>query len=313
MCEVPVLFIIFNRPDETKKVFDKIKEIKPKSLFIAADGPRSNFPNDYNKCSKTREIILKNIDWDCDVKTLFSDINLGCGYGPKSAISWFFEQVDEGIILEDDCVPDNTFFEFCKVLLEKYRYDEKISIISGSNFDREGIYSNKNEDYFFSVIPYTWGWATWKRNWEKYDYEIKRWRKINKKKLLDNLHENIEHKLYWRKIFDDIYNSTPQDIWDYQFFFSCFLQNQLAIIPSNNLISNIGHNFSATHTINPKSLKANIPRKPVNFPLKHPKGIKRNFEYDNYLQATCYGKIKYVSLIKKVKRFIKRNIKIMFN
>jgi hypothetical protein len=170
---VPVLLIIFNRLDTTRKVLNSLKEVKPKFLFIAADGPRLNIIGESERCEKVRNWVLENVDWDCEVKTLFRKHNLGCGYGPANAISWFFDNVKEGIILEDDCVPDTTFFEYCSILLEKYRDDNRISIISGTNIDKQKYFSPKSESYFFSVFPLTWGWATWKRNWDNFDFQIK--------------------------------------------------------------------------------------------------------------------------------------------
>jgi hypothetical protein len=302
----PILFIIFNRIETTKVVFEAIKAVRPKHLFIAADGARVDHIGEDEKCKAVREYVLTNINWECDIKTLFRDENLGCGYGPASAITWFFDQVEEGIILEDDCVPDSSFFEYCSELLDKYRYDDRISIISGTNMDRESKYVPENQDYFFSSIPYTWGWATWTKNWLQYDYEIKAWNKINKKKFLNNLFQDNEFQLSWRKVFDDIYTKTPTDIWDYQFFFSCFLQNKLSIVPAKNLISNIGHNDAATHTLEPNSAQANVPVKSINLPLSHPNSFDRNVEYDIFLQELCYGRVKNISYIKKIKRFFKK-------
>lgn len=305
---VPILFIIFNRIETTKLVFEAIRLIQPSKLFIAADGARSYKNGEFERCNEVRDYVLNKIDWPCEVKTQFSDVNLGCGYGPKSAINWFFEHVEEGIILEDDCVPDLSFFQYCSELLEKYRYDNRISIISGSNMDRTGKYIKDNEDYFFSVIPYTWGWATWKRNWMKYDYEIKYWGKVNKMRFLIFLFQDREYRLYWKKIFDDIYNNVPADIWDYQFFFSCFLNNQLAIVPKSNLISNIGYDELATHTFNSESDQAFVPINSLVFPIIHPQTIHRNIEYDIFLQELCYGRIEYVTYWKRLKRFIKSKI-----
>lgn len=309
----PILFVVFNRIETTKLVFESIRSIRPMKLFIAADGARVEKEGEFEKCEYVRSWILEHIDWDCEVKTLFRDQNLGCGYAPSEAISWFFNHVDEGIIIEDDCLPDRSFFEYCSVLLDYYRFDDQIGIISGSNFDRQGIYNQAGSDYFFSAIPYTWGWATWKRNWINYDYTIKGWGKTNKKVFLNYLFEDREFQLSWKKVFDEIYNTTPSDIWDYQFFFSCFQNKKISIVPSSNLITNIGHEDNATHTFNSESRQANVPLKSLNFPLQHPSLIMRNIEYDVFLQELCYGRVEYVTIRKRITRLIKRVLRKIFS
>ena len=256
--DTPVLLITFNRLDTTQKVLESLKKQKPSKLFIAADGPRPDKTGEKGKCNTVREWLLESIDWDCEVKTLFHDQNLGCGIGPATAISWFFEHVEEGIILEDDCVPDATFFKYCSELLKKYRNDKRISIISGTNIDKQQIYTPSNASYFFSVFPLTWGWATWKRNWDNFDFEIKKWGEINRKKFLKYLFDKIEFQLAWKRIFTEIHNNIPTDIWDYQFFFSSFLKKQLSIVPNVNLISNIGYGKNATHTNDESSEMATV-------------------------------------------------------
>ncbi len=169
MFETPILFIVFNRPDTTQQVFNVIKRIKPKYLFVAADGPRPDVPADIEKCKRTR-LIVEQVDWDCEIKTLFRDQNKGCGRGPAEAITWFFEYVDEGIILEDDCVPHIEFFKFIPLMLEKYRNESRIFLIIGTNF--LGEWRPKKHSYFFSLFAHTWGWATWKRAWKLYDFEL---------------------------------------------------------------------------------------------------------------------------------------------
>lgn len=305
----PVLFIIYNRFDTTKKVFDVLKEEKPSKLFIAADGPKYEIPYEQEICDTIKHWVLENIDWDCEVKTLFREQNLGCGYGPATAISWFFENVDEGIILEDDCVPEISFFKYCAVLLEKFRYDNRIAIISGSNFDRMNTFIPGTSSYFFSVFPFTWGWATWKRNWDKFDYFIKKWGEIDKNEFLKYLFKEAEFQKAWRIVFDEIYLKTPIDIWDYQFFFSCFLQKQLSIVPSVNLISNIGHGNEATHTTYVLHEFENVPSATMNFPLVHPSVVKRNLDYDRYLQKINYGRVDNPTFMKKIKRWVKEILK----
>src|SRR3989344_2981071 len=240
----PVLFIIFNRPEVTNIVFQEIRKIKPKNLFIAADGPRKNAPEDYKKCEQTREII-KKIDWPCDVKTFFQKENLGCGYGVSTAINWFFDDIEEGIILEDDCVPDQSFFYFCQELLEYYRNNKRIMHISGDNFQ----YGKKRgwSSYYFSEYTHPWGWATWRRAWKFFDFDC----------------VSLEQK---------------KSSWDKQWYLSARKQNGLAILPNVNLISNIGAGDDATHT---KELihhinYINLLAKQMNFPLIHPKIILRH-------------------------------------
>lgn len=299
--KTPILFIVFNRLETTQKVFNVIKRIKPDFFYIVADGPRLNRSEDLTQCLEVKNYIIDNIDWDCEVKTLFREENLGCGYAPYTAITWFFSHVDEGIILEDDCLPDISFFPYCEELLEKFR-DDNIAIISGCNFSHD-----KNQDsYLFSAIPYTWGWATWKKNWLQYDYEIKKWGSINKNEYLKYLFNDIEFRLFWKKIFDDIYKTPPNDIWDYQFFFSCFLQRQLSVVPSSNLVSNIGHGAHATHTFDIDSKQANVATDSLIFPLKHPIKKERNKVYDIYLQELCFGRIKYIPIRKRFSRLLKK-------
>ena len=171
MTKTPILFIIFNRLDTVRQSFEPIRRYKPEKLYIAADGPRKNKEGEVKRCQEVREWVLGNIDWECKVSTLFRDENVGCGQGPKQAIDWLFANEEMGVILEDDCVASDSFFEFACQMLVKYRDDKRISIICGSNFDKNGDFRVKDADYFLSVVPYTWGWATWRRNWEDYEFD----------------------------------------------------------------------------------------------------------------------------------------------
>jgi len=165
----PILFLVFNRPNTTQRVFNVIRQVKPKQLFVAADGPRRDKGADEEKCEATREIV-KQIDWDCEVKTLFREENLGCGKAVSSAITWFFENVEEGIILEDDCLPNLDFFGYCEELLDRYRDNREVMFIGGDNFQKGKKWGDAS--YYFSAYNHVWGWATWKRTWDIYDFKL---------------------------------------------------------------------------------------------------------------------------------------------
>ena len=211
--EVPILFIIFSRPETTKVVFEGLRKLKPTSLFIACDGPRSHKPEDPQKIAESKEIVA-GIDWPCDVKTLYRTENLGCGKGPAQAIDWFFTHVKEGIILEDDCVPSDSFFTFCGEMLDRYRNDEQVMHISGTNF-QDGI-KRGSSDYYFSVHQHCWGWATWKRAWERFDYDMKDYPEFVKKKSLKYISHRNQITTYWNLMLEEVFFERSVDIWDYQ-------------------------------------------------------------------------------------------------
>ena len=249
----PVLFMIFNRPDVTRDVFEKIRLAKPSRLYIAADGPRTN-RNEEELCKETRSVI-NQIDWDCQVKTLFREDNLGCKYAVSSAIDWFFSNEEEGVILEDDCLPSSDFFVFCDVMLEKYRLDSRIRHIGGSNF-QNGI-KRGQDSYYFSSLTHVWGWACWKRSWIDYDVELTKYNSLDIDYCFRNVFNNIFLVDAWVDIFNKL-NKGEIDTWDYQWSITNFLNNGLSIIPNVNLISNIGFGTNATHTMNSDHVFANI-------------------------------------------------------
>ena len=243
MIAAPVLFLIFNRPDHTKLVFEQIRLAKPKQLFIAADGPRENCDGEREKCEYAKHVVLENIDWECEVKTLFRQSNLGCGKAVSEAITWFFNHVDEGIILEDDCLPNSSFFSFCHELLEKYRHNSSIMHITCTNYND----SKKYEDgsYYFSNYPYIWGWATWKRAWQHYDYDLKdlpRYKKLIRQKFRDP----FERK-FWESRITMIQNKVV-NTWDYQWMFSVWRENGISLTTNFNLVTNVGFGEDSTHT-----------------------------------------------------------------
>ena len=241
----PVLFITFNRLETTKKVFEQISLVKPKKLYISSDGPRSNKKDEHSIIIKIREYLLSNINWDCEIQTLFFDENKGCRNAVSSSINWLFENEKKGIILEDDCLPDPSFFNFCEQMLDKYEYDNRIWHISGYNFLNEKKFSNY--DYNFTKYINVWGWATWSDRWSKYDVNISNFNQFNLNNEISNFNFSKKVNKFWLRAFSEVYNNKI-DTWDYQWVFTIFSNNGLSIIPQKNLISNIGFGINATHT-----------------------------------------------------------------
>jgi hypothetical protein len=255
MFNTPILFLIFNRPEETFKVFETIRQIRPRHLFIAADGPRSLNSNDLINCSKAKK-ILDFIDWDCELKTLLRHENLGCGKAVSSAISWFFSFVQEGIILEDDCLPCNDFFIFCELMLEKYRDDSLVQFIGGTNYQL--IQEEAINSYYFSSFSHVWGWAAWRRTWENYDLSLNRYSISDFRSKLKGIYKRRDIINYWIERHKMI-TTNFTDTWDYQLSISILFNNGMCIIPTKNLVKNIGIGINSTHTF--LSVKAIIDMK----------------------------------------------------
>lgn len=281
-----VLFLVFNRPDTTSKVFEAIRQAKPPRLYVAADGAREGRVGEAELVAKVRKIAT-TVDWPCEVKTLFRDQNLGCKYAVSGAITWFFECEEEGIILEDDILPDPSFFPYCKTLLEKYRDDENVAMISGCNLISSHI--DLDTSYFFSKYSHIWGWATWRRSWSLYDVNMNDWPDWSHngglKQVLDGS-SNCEN--YWRDIFQKTYLGAV-DTWDYQWVYRCWRHGGLSILPTRTVVENIGFGDSATHTTGemPKYLKdCNV--QAMVFPLHHPENIKPTPFIDRIIAGLVY-------------------------
>jgi hypothetical protein len=277
MFETPVLFLIFNRENTTQKVFDAIRRQKPKYLFVAADGARKDKPGEAEKCQRVRDII-KQVDWDCELKVLFRDKNLGCKMAVSSAITWFFNTVEQGIILEDDCLPDPTFFPYCEKLLDRYKDDIRIGHISGNNF-LPGII-DLSLSYDFCSCVHIWGWASWRRVWKNFDLKFSFWEEQKDKRSL--LFCNKREEIYFSSFIPDALTDRKNlSVWDVQYWFTLRVQNQLAIYPSVNLVKNIGlGDPNATH-IKQQKEKHSISASEIHFPLKHPQYILRNKKIDD--------------------------------
>jgi hypothetical protein len=271
----PVLFLIFNRPDVTAIVFEAIQAAKPPRLYIAADGPRSDKPGDVQLCLETQEVI-QNIDWPCEVKTLFREINLGCKNAVSSAIDWFFDNEEEGIILEDDCLPSSDFFYFCDAMLEKYRHDTRIRHITGSNFQDGKKYGDAS--YFFARQTHVWGWAGWKRVWKDYDKTLSTFDDQESALWIDKIFDDRFIAQDWKKIFSDI-KAGKVDTWDYQLALTNYFNHGLSVNPNVNLIKNIGFREDGTHTTSGGSPRANLPQRKIG-ELNHPLFVLPEYQAD---------------------------------
>lgn len=243
----PVLFLIFNRPEHTRRVFEAIREIKPAYLYISADGPRPGHPTDAERCGQTRSII-REIDWPCEVKTLLRDENLGCKRAVQGGIDWFFQQVEAGVILEDDCLPNASFFYFCTSMLDQYRDDETVMHIAGNNPAPEAC-RQLVSTYLYSRFPFIWGWASWRRAWKKYDdrYTGLKQAWLDPQSSFNTL---IPDKAARRYLLDKFIQTRDgaMDTWDYPWFYTILQCQGLCVTPVQSLVENIGFDQAGTHT-----------------------------------------------------------------
>jgi hypothetical protein len=299
--DTPILFLIFNRPGTTERVFQTIRAIRPRQLFVSADGPRLSKKNEQLQCEETRSII-RNIDWDCTLKTNFSEKNLGCRVAVSSAIDWFFANVNEGIILEDDCLPDQSFFPFCESLLQKYRRDLRIMHINGVNC-QDGVLRG-NGSYYFSGLSHVWGWATWKRAWDAYDVNIATYPEFLATNMLQDMFPLQAMQRYWRKRFDLVFNRL-KDTWDFQWQYSLSINNGLCITPNVNLVSNIGFNLNATHTIDNFHSLANRPTSSL-ASIVHPPFVSADHAADRYEFRKYVEPHKFKKLWQLIRRSLQR-------
>lgn len=327
--ETPILLLLFNRIEYTKVIFSKIKEIRPAYLFVAADGPRLSVDNEASICEEVRNYVINNIDWHCKVTTLFRSENLGSGKAVSEAISWFFTLVEYGIILEDDCIPTFSFFKYCETMLIKYKDNEAIGMVCGSNY----LFNKFNLDnYFFSKFCFIWGWATWKRVWDKYSLNIENYNSQFFSKVLDNRFNDKLIERYHLQLMEHAQQKRV-DAWDIQFTYLFYINNYLSIIPLKNQITNIG--FIGTHTASVKkrpkissmgapSLELNI----KNFKSFSASDLLPNEKYDKWIKKylkiilkddmriepwwkNIINKVLYQKSVTSIKRLLIRNIKLV--
>ncbi|HEX7014369.1 MAG TPA: nucleotide-diphospho-sugar transferase [Cyclobacteriaceae bacterium] len=273
----PVLFLIFSRPDTTRRVFEAIRAARPRQLFIAADGPRLHKAGEAERCAECRRIVSE-VDWPCEVHTLFRDVNLGCGPGVSGAITWFFEHVEEGIILEDDTLPGPGFFRFCSELLERYRHDTRVMAVSGSTLPCP-LLEQSEYSYFFSNWDYIWGWATWRRAWKYYDYAMTGYDRMMENGYFGGNYYSVERD-YMRNSYDkSFYESSSVTWWSYQWGFARKINSGLVAVPIKNFIVNIGLGAGATNTKN-EDRWSFMKFEEMDFPLKHPDFVMVNRAVD---------------------------------
>ena len=309
MLQTPVLLITFNRPDHTRRVFDEIKKQKPKSLFVFQDGAREGNIQDVEKCAAVRAIFEESLDWNCELKTYYSDINLGCGLGPATGITWFFEQVEQGIIIEDDTIPGNDFFEYAEELLVSYKEADQIKVI-GSIHLEEMKYGDGS--YHFSMANRNLcAWATWRRAWNDFDYKLSNVSQADLIRSMKKYNVSCKEIEYWTEILDQLQNGRLiETSWDIQFLMSIWLKRGIGIFPNINLSENIGFDNDATHTTHSNNILAKVKAGSI-LPLSHPQEIcisrKADLNYNKlYFQPYEYGWLGITRLPYRINKRIKK-------
>jgi hypothetical protein len=261
--DIPILYIMFNRPNIVRESLNELKKVKPKYLYISCDGPRKDNNLDERKIKECISLCNTEINWDCDISYKINKKNNGCKIGVTSAVDWFFDNVDEGIILEDDCIVDPTFFEFSSELLKLYRSDESIFMISADG--RATKHLNANNAYTYTVLPMLWGWAGWSKKWKQYDVHYKNWNN-EKEVVLSNMSKHGISKNFFRKVIDDTVKEKI-DTWDYQLCGQFFYNNWKCIVPSVNLVKNIGFGYDASHTKDFSNINAKLKKQKLKAPF----------------------------------------------
>lgn len=297
--KTPIALVVFNRPEFTKQVFDVVKKAKPYKLYIIQDGAREENDSDVVRRKQVAE-VFNAIDWDCDVKWNVSEVNLGCCKRPYTGFSWVFEQEETAIFLEDDCIPSLDYFKFCDYVLEKYKNDTRVMLVSGTNI--QGTWKRENYSYHFSSLGGIHGWASWRRAWKYYDVEIKGWDDPVIKSLVE---QNMNKRLYVSRqpVYDRLMgNSEKSSAWDFQWGFARMIQNGLAIVPCENMIKNIGYCADSTHTTSAKCKEANIALGALKFPLVDPPFVMVDKEYDEKFIREALSRPIYREILSNMKK-----------
>ena len=278
----PVVFIVFNRPECTARTLAAIREARPPRLLVVADGPRANRPGEDVKCRETRRVIDEGVDWPCEVERNYSPVNLGCGERPASGLSWAFSRADRLIVLEDDCLPDPSFFHFCDQLLERYADDQRIGQICGSPFICNRL--ERPTSYIFSRYGPCWGWASWARAWKYFSFSLESWPEVERSGNFRSFIPDPFERRSRRKTYNSLRHG-PGSIWDLHWGYAKMANSMLSIIPTRSMIENIGFGADATHTLTqngPALTRGSMPDT-----LIHPTNILADAAFNEAYSQTC--------------------------
>lgn len=313
MFSTPIVLIIFKREDTTRQVFEVLRQIKPQKLLLVADAPRIERADEVEQVRKTRA-VFDEIDWECEVLRDYAEVNLGLTERISSGIRWAFEHVEEAIILEDDDVPDISFFRFCQEMLEKYRDDERVMLITGQCFTPSHQFPPHEYSYYFSRHVLIWGIATWRRAWKYYDVEIKHWPQLKNLQALRHFFPEDKEYSYWEKIMDNMYDNGYQGrvkTWDYQLMLAIWSQHGLVVTPNKNLVKNVG--FGTVESTNAFSFSLDDPIIPyvskseaMDFPLRHPPFVLRDVQADTITQKVAYSWSLSYRIKRKIRSWLKK-------
>ena len=286
----PILLLVWNRPDHVKILLDRLALVRPPVLYVASDGPRTGHPSDSALIQQSRELVNELITWPCEIHHRYQSSNLGCRLHVSAAISWFFDNVEQGIILEDDCIPHPDFFPYATELLKIYALDLRIWSISADNRQSIDNCRNYTESYYFSRYHHCWAWATWRRSWDQYSLDNPKFANLTGPSSLLPYLSPIQ-SLYWFSVWSSVFKYKTVDTWDYQWTFTCFINNGLSIIPRKCLVENIGFSTDATHTKTGRSPLSPVPKysSPSSLiPLIHPPFIQADRNKDHYTFYKTY-------------------------
>lgn len=299
----PVALLVFNRPENIRRIVAQVLKARPPRVLVFGDAPRPDHPEDTELVGLTRKVI-SDAPWECEVLTNYAEENLGTKYRPATGLDWVFDNVEQAIFFEDDCMPHPSFFRFCDELLEKYRANERVMMISGGNFS--GRRKLSPDSYVFCNFAAIWGWATWRRAWRHYDVNLEKWKHFRDTDFLKNaLDDDVAEIELWRFFFDRVVSGESRT-WDHQWQFACWLQNGLSIMPCVNLVRNIGFGPDAQHYVEVDPRMANLPTREMKFPLRHPHVVERNQAADESIIALHSMPPRSRDLVSRVARRVRR-------